>query len=162
VGAAVLADEQRFDCDPVWWSRIMAVFDPAYPRPRGELEPEAVVLGSAGMITLAEAKRILHAQTGAVIVDMESAAAARVAAAYALPLAVIRAVSDSADQSLPKAVLKGMKPDGGMDLKGVLGSLARDPRQLPALIRTGREAERGFKALERASLQLRRSGALSF
>ena len=48
------------------------------------------------------------------------------------------------------AVLNGMTPDGGMDLGGVLASLARDPRQLPALIRTGREAERGFKALDNA------------
>ena len=51
---------------------------------------------------------------------------------------------------LPPAVLSGMKPDGGMDLAGVLASLARDPRQLPSLIRTGREAERAFKALDHA------------
>jgi hypothetical protein len=59
-------------------------------------------------------------------------------------------VSDGASQTLPEAVLHGMTPDGGMNLWGVLGSLARDPRQLPALIRTGAEAERGFKALDHA------------
>jgi adenosylhomocysteine nucleosidase len=48
---------------------------------------------------------------------------------------------------LPPAVLVGMKSDGGMDLPAVLRSLLANPGQLPALIRTGLEAERGFRAL---------------
>jgi len=146
-GSAVLAGAERFECDPTWRGAILA----ALTARRGEGERgEVLVLGVEAMITHADAKRGLHAQTGAAIVDMESAAVARAAAAHGLPLAVIRAVSDSADQTLPSAVLSGMKPDGGMDLGGVLASLAREPRQLPALIRTGREAERGFKALDHA------------
>ena len=46
---------------------------------------------------------------------------------------------------LPPAALVGMKPDGGMDLPAVLRSLLANPGQLPALIRTGLEAERGFR-----------------
>ena len=146
-GAGVLAGSERFECDPDWRAAILAAFGPR--RGAGE-GGEVLVLGAEAMITQAADKRALHADTGAVIVDMESAAVARAATAHGLPFAVIRAVSDSADQTLPPAVLNGMKPDGGMDLGGVLASLARDPRQLPALIRTGREAERGFKALDDA------------
>jgi adenosylhomocysteine nucleosidase len=146
-GSAVLAGAERFECDPEWRGAILA----AVASRGGEGgSDEVVVFGADAMITHATAKRALHLETGAVVVDMESAAAARVAAAHSLPLAVIRAVSDSAAQSLPPAVLSGMKPDGGMNLGGVLASLARDPRQLPALIRTGREAERGFRALDHA------------
>jgi hopanoid-associated phosphorylase len=148
VATAVLAGHERLECDLGWRERIVGGL--AAARLWGHGRGAADVLGSKAMITSADAKGVLHAQTGAAIVDMESAAAARVATVYGLPLAVIRAVSDGAGQSLPKAVLSGMKPDGGMNLAGVLASLARDPRQLPALIRTGREAERGFKALDHA------------
>ena len=38
---------------------------------------------------------------------------------------------------LPPAALVAMKPDGGIALGRVLGSLLRHPLQVPALIRTG-------------------------
>lgn len=145
VGSAVLAGAAQIECDADWRRTILTALSAGK-----EEGGEVLVWGAEAMITSADAKRSLHAETGAALVDMESAAAARVAAAHGLPLAVIRAVSDSADQTLPPAVLNGMKPDGGMNLGGVLASLARNPRQLPALIRTGREAERGFKALDHA------------
>jgi hypothetical protein len=114
--------------------------------------PEArrgVIVGSNHMIIDAAAKAALHRQTGALCVDMESHIAAEVAAARGLPFAALRFISDGADRALPRAAQAGMKPDGGMDLAAVLKSLAADPRQLPALIRTGLEAETAFRALFR-------------
>jgi hypothetical protein len=102
------------------------------------------------MITKAAEKERAHAATGAIAVDMESETAARVALRLGLPFAAARVISDAANRSLPPAVKLGMRPDGGMALWPVLGDLARDPRQLPRLIRTGLEAERAFRALERA------------
>ena len=81
---------------------------------------------------------------------MESHIAARVAARHNLPFAILRTISDSADHALPPAALVGMKPDGGVALGAILASLARNPAQLPALIRTGREAGAAFSALRRA------------
>ncbi len=101
------------------------------------------------MIADAAAKAVLHRQTGALCVDMESHIAAEVAVAHGLPFAALRFISDDASRALPKAAQAGMKPDGGMDLAAVLKSLAADPRQLPALIRTGLEAETAFRALLR-------------
>lgn len=152
IGSAVLAAGARFECDPEWRTRLVATFhSTAAPSASGdERDKETLVFAADRMITAAAEKQALHASTGAAIVDMESADVARAASAHGLPFAVIRAVSDSADQTLPKAVLSGMRPDGGMNLAGVLASLARDPRQLPALIRAGAEAERGFKALDDA------------
>jgi adenosylhomocysteine nucleosidase len=100
------------------------------------------------MIVDAEGKAALHAATGALAVDMESHVAARFAADHRLPFAVLRAISDAADHALPKAAQAGMKKDGGMDILAVLRELAKDPRQLPALIRTGREAEVAFGKLK--------------
>ena len=50
---------------------------------------------------------------------------------------------------LPPAARVGMKSDGGVDLPAVLRSLLLAPWQLPALIRTGLEAETAFRALLR-------------
>ncbi|MDR3511562.1 MAG: hypothetical protein P4L73_08010 [Caulobacteraceae bacterium] len=107
------------------------------------------VLGSHAMLSDADAKRAAHQATGAIAVDMESQVAAAVAARHGLPFAVARVVSDAADRSLPTAAQAGMAPDGGMDIGAVLRALAADPRQLPALIRVGREAETAFRALGR-------------
>ena len=82
---------------------------------------------------------------------MESHVAARVAARHALPFMAIRAISDTASETLPPAALVGMNPDGSMALGSVLRSLARHPAQLPALIRTGRSAEAAFGVLGRVA-----------
>jgi hopanoid-associated phosphorylase len=107
------------------------------------------VTGSDTIVASVAQKQALHAATGALAVDMESHIAARVAARHGLPFAIVRAISDTADHALPPAALVGMRPDGGMALGAVLASLARNPRQLPALIRTGSDAGRAFAALRR-------------
>ena len=81
--------------------------------------------------------------------DMESHIASRVAAAFGLPFAVARVISDGAAHALPPAAQSGMKPDGRMDIWAVVGSLLADPRQMPALVRTGLDAEKAFRALLR-------------
>ena len=82
-------------------------------------------------------------------VDMESHVAARVAEHHGLPYATLRVISDRASESLPPAALCGMRPDGTMAMGPVLASLLRQPAQLPALVRTGWNAERAFRALLR-------------
>jgi nucleoside phosphorylase len=107
------------------------------------------VLGSDAIVADADAKAAAHAATGAIAVDMESHIAAAVAARHNLPFAAARVVSDAADRGLPKAALAGMAADGRMDIGAVLKSLAADPRQLPALIGIGFEAEVAFRELGR-------------
>jgi hopanoid-associated phosphorylase len=108
------------------------------------------IIGSDTIAATVEQKHALYTATGALAVDMESHVAAQVAARHDLPFAVLRTISDGAGDVLPPAALVGMTPDGGMALGAVLASLARQPAQLPALLRTGRDAGKAFKALERA------------
>jgi len=108
------------------------------------------VLGNGAITATAAEKRILHERTGAIAVDMESHVAARVAVRKGLPFAALRVISDCADDDLPPAALVGMRPDGGMALGAVLASLARNPQQLSALIRTGRQADQAFRSLAQA------------
>ena len=58
-------------------------------------------------------------------------------------------ISDDAGHVLPPAALVAMKPDGGIALGRVLGSLLRKPLQMPALIRTARASNKAFAELLR-------------
>jgi adenosylhomocysteine nucleosidase len=145
VADAVLVDGESLPTDPAWTSRLAARLPEA---------ARGVLLGVNAMVAEATQKASLHSTTGAVAVDMESHIVARVARRHRLSFAAARVISDAAHHDLPPAVLVGMKSDGGMDLPAVLRSLLAKPGQLPALIRTGLEAERGFRALLRGHRRL--------
>ena len=145
VADAVLVDGELLPTDPAWTSRLAARLPEA---------ARGVLLGVNAMVAEATQKASLHSTTGAVAVDMESHIVARVARRHRLSFAAARVISDAAHHDLPPAVLVGMKSDGGMDLPAVLRSLLAKPGQLPALIRTGLEAERGFRALLRGHRRL--------
>ena len=145
VADAVLVDGESLSTDPAWTSRLAARLPEA---------ARGVLLGVNAMVAEATQKASLHSTTGAVAVDMESHIVARVARRHRLSFAAARVISDAAHHDLPPAVLVGMKSDGGIDLPAVLRSLLANPGQLPALIRTGLEAERGFRALLRGHRRL--------
>jgi hopanoid-associated phosphorylase len=139
VGERVTDGLVTWETDPAWTKAIAASLGPTARR--------GILAGSDIMVATARDKAALHQKTGALAVDMESHVAARVASAHGLPFATLRVMSDAATQTLPKAALAGMRPDGGMNLPGVLWALTKAPGQLPALIRTGKEADVAFKAL---------------
>jgi hopanoid-associated phosphorylase len=145
VADAVLVDGEPMPTDPAWTGRLVARLPEA---------ARGLLLGANAMVADATQKASLHSTTGALAVDMESHIVARVARRHHLPFAVARLVSDAAHHSLPPAARVGMKSDGIMDLPAVLRSLLAEPSQLPALIRTGLEAERGFRALLRGRRRL--------
>ena len=145
VADAVLVDGEPMPTDAAWTGRLAARLPEA---------AKGLLLGANAMVAEATQKASLHRTTGALAVDMESHIVARVARRHRLPFAVARVVSDAAHRTLPPAARVGMKSDGGMDLPAVLRSLLADPRQLPALIRTGLEAEQGFRALLRGYRRL--------
>jgi adenosylhomocysteine nucleosidase len=138
VAAAVQDGEESWPTDPAWRARLTALL------PGTKV---GVQLGRDTMVARAAEKAALYHATGAIGVDMESHLAARAARRHGLRFAVARVVSDAADRDLPVAAQCGMRPDGRVDIPAVLRALAADPRQLPALIRTGWEAEKAFRAL---------------
>jgi hopanoid-associated phosphorylase len=138
VASRVVAHDGEWPTDAKWAAALLR----ALPAPSS-----GAILGSGSMLLKAADKLGAGRRTGALAVDMESHVAARVARQLGLPFAAARVVSDCADDDLPPAVTVGMRPDGAMALSPVLLSLAGNPLQLPALIRTGRHAERAFRAL---------------
>ena len=108
-----------------------------------------VLLGVDTVAATAEQKAALRRAGNAIAVDMESHVAGRVARHHHRPFVAARVISDAAQRTLPPAARVGMKSGGVVDLPAVLRSLLLAPWQLPALIRTGLEAETAFRALLR-------------
>lgn len=107
----------------------------------------ADLAGVTAPLVTADDKAALCRDSGAAAADMESHIVARVAAAHGLPFVVARVVIDPAERTLPPAALAGMRPDGSVNLFGVLGSLAKNPLQLPALLRVGKDAGHAKQAM---------------
>ena len=111
---------------------------------------QGAIAGSDAILEDADSKSTLFANSGgALAVDMESHIAARFAAWRRVPLAGLRVISDDAHHALPPAALVAMKPDGGIALGRVIGSLLRHPLQVPGLIRTARGSGKAFRQLLR-------------
>jgi hopanoid-associated phosphorylase len=145
VGEVVIADQvisgsEQWRCDERWRVALAAKLVVTHQGP---------VAASGTILENAKSKAELFSATGALAVDMESAVAARFAAARKLPFAVLRVISDDARHALPPAALVAMKPDGGVALGRVLGSLLRHPLQVPNLIRTARTSGKAFRELLR-------------
>lgn len=120
---------------------------------RARLPGSAGVVVGGDTVLSSPQEKAAHQNLGT-LVDMESHVAARAAAHHALPLAVLRVVSDAAGHALPPAAIAGMGPDGDIDVWAVIAGLARDPRQLPALLRMGRDSGIAFGRLDAARREM--------
>ena len=143
----VLADGRPIPTDAQWTSRLAARLPEA---------TRGLLLGVDAIVAASGEKAGLHRTTGALLVDMESHVAARVAQRRRLPFAAARVVCDPAHRSLPHAARVAMKPDGRVDFAAVLRSLLARPTQLPTLIVTSRDAEQAFGSLLRGQRRLGR------
>ena len=90
--------------------------------------------GAEQVVAARHLKEALHLETGAAAVDMESHIAAEYAAKAGLPFAALRVVSDPAHRALPPVAMAAIKPNGDIDLRQVMRSVARNPRTLRDLV----------------------------
>jgi adenosylhomocysteine nucleosidase len=152
VARSIIAEDgARYYCDPAWTNRLACSLD------------GAMVADIAGVdipVAGPAERRALKLKAGAVAADTESHVAARAAAARNLPFAAFRVVADPAHRQLPHAALVAISSDGSIALGAILGSLLRDPRQIPQLLRTANDARAAFVALFCGRKML--DGALGF
>jgi adenosylhomocysteine nucleosidase len=106
--------------------------------------------GADAVVMTPQSKTTLRNATNASVVDTETHIVAEFAERAKLPWGALRAVCDPASRALPPLATQGLKPDGGIDFAATLKSLARDPLQIPALIRTGIDTAIAVSALRRA------------
>ena len=99
--------------------------------------------------TPAEKEELFRA-TGAAAVDMENAAVRAWAGRYDIPVIVVRAISDRADQALDARLLRLVDRWGRAKPNALLTMLLQRPQMIPGLIRTGWAAKRAGAELGRA------------
>ena len=114
------------------------------------------LLTSAAAIEDVAAKAAAFAETGAVAVDMESAGVAQIAASKRLPFVAVRAIVDTAGDTLPPAVLAA-GTEGRMRFARLLFGIVRSPREIAAVMRLAQR----YRAASRALGAVARTGALA-
>lgn len=146
-GALVLATEivapggKRYATDPEWRNAAAEAISSHGP------VTLAAIAGSDAPVQTPAEKSKLRAATGAVAVDMESHAVAAVAADYGIPCLAIRAVVDTADETIPEIALQGVDAEGRTRAWPVILAALMRPQELPALLRLARENRAAMRAL---------------
>lgn len=113
--------------------------------------------------SLAESKKIvasgsdkkhLHTQTGAVALDMESIAVAKVALHHDRHFLAIRTIADPVNMDLPKAINHSLNNEGDVMLGKLLLFIALHPAEIPGLIKLGLHFNNARNTLKLIAKQL--------
>jgi len=114
------------------------------------------LLTSAVAIQDVAAKAAAFGETGAVAVDMESTGVAEAAALNKLPFVAVRAIVDTAGDTLPLAVMAA-GTEGPVRLTRLILGIASSPREIAPLLRLAKR----YRAATRALGAVARTGALA-
>lgn len=98
-------------------------------------------------------KAALRRETGADAVEMESAALEAVCRERGVPFAVVRAVSDGAEEDLPLDFNRVLRNDGRLEAVTFLGALARRPATVVGLLRLQRQCRLASERLAEVLLR---------
>ena len=118
---------------------------------------EAVVVTTPTPVVTADERRRLWALVGSpdrAAVDMESYEAARVFDAAGLPFAVLRAISDTAEDDMPVALTDAVTAEGGVSIPRLALAVLRRPRAAVPLAAVRFRAARSARALADAAAEL--------
>lgn len=99
-------------------------------------------------------KSALHTQSGASAVDMESSSVAAVAQAHGLDFLCVRAICDTAGDTIPPLALKGVDALGNTRTVRVAAGLLARPQDLAALMTLGKRQKAALAALKAAAGQI--------
>lgn len=127
IPSAVVTETGRYAADP----RLTAALGGPTPH---------LLLAADHPITRAEAKHDFYAATGCAAVDVESGTVAEAATSAGLRFAVLRAICDPAQRTLPPAALIALDAQGTIALRRIAISILREPRQFASLLALARDA----------------------
>ena len=109
---------------------------------------------STSILSASQDKKYLHTQTGAIALDMESIAIAKVARQNNLPFLAIRAIADPVDMDLPQAINHSLNSEGDIILYKLLLFTMLHPAELLGLIRLGLHFSSAKNTLKLVAKQL--------
>lgn len=105
------------------------------------------ILSCHHVISSPEEKRRLFERFGALCVDMESFAVLQACQQGGIPLAIVRAVSDAADQALAEEIAHLVSESGDLRLMQLARLLIRHPWTISSLLKLGSDVRRASDAL---------------
>jgi adenosylhomocysteine nucleosidase len=148
VARNIISEHGRYQSDSAWAKSLIGMVQGRTSRVAALQNVSfGDIAGSDVPVASVEAKRKLHAHTGAVAVDMESHVAARIAIEHGVPFAAFRVITDPSDRALPPAALVATSADGGVDFQAFVRSLIRHPGQVPMLVRLALDSWAARRAL---------------
>lgn len=113
-----------------------------------ELVVSRSLYSATDVIETSDAKQAAQRRSGTCAVDMESAGIAHAAIRFKVPFIAVRIVLDELGDSLPAAIRDAVKPDGNLDVRGLVRGLASNPRDVAPLIKLGRKSSLAQKRLK--------------
>lgn len=121
--SVVVSESISYDCDSNWCGRLVE-------RLESKMQPViGPMLHVEKVIASPQHKRDLHERFGALAVDMESGAVARVASEHGLPFIAVRVVLDGSNARLPRIALTAPDGSSGGSAGELLWRIARRPRE---------------------------------
>ncbi len=122
-----------YHVDPSWHENLCNQL-------KGQIEFHTGALAESPSVVRTPAeKAVLFQQTGAIGVDMESAAVAAAAQEARVPFVAVRAVSDSTDITLPNSALNACDEFGRLSFLRLILGIAQRPTDVFVLIRLARD-----------------------
>lgn len=117
------------------------------------LDPQVgtLIYSAKEPVLLAVEKQKLHRKNRADIVDMESAAIAKIAYDAKIDFIAIRCIVDRADCDIPLIATHALKDNGKVDFFQLIVSLVQKPRQFIPLIRLGFNYNSALRRLKKAA-----------
>jgi len=109
---------------------------------------------STRIVSSCNDKKQLQSITGAVALDMESIAIARVAKQHTIAFLAIRAIADPVNMDLPQAINYSLNAQGDVVLGKLLLFLFLHPAELPGLIKLGLHFNAAKKTLKSVARHL--------
>ncbi len=145
VGDAVLdAEGTELAVDGRWAEAVMARLRGQLPVPRG------VIYSASAVVAEPRAKQDLFRRTGALVVDMESAAVVRAASVERRCVLTLRVVADGHDHALSQALLDLVDAHGNLRTGVALPRMLSSPGLVLDALRLAAQVSRAERALRRA------------
>ena len=139
---SIINEGNRYSISEDWLNRVSDHFLPSEPNIfNGDIASSKEICAST------TDKQHLLKKTGALAVDMESAAIAETATANNLDLLVIRTISDNADTAIPEAVLKHTNNMGQPRIFNFMLSCIMNPNQIREISSLASGYKKGLASL---------------
>lgn len=124
-------DNQELNCDQNWIDQVCQILPSDISINLGQLTESRTIVAET------KDKQLIHSQTGAVALDMESCAIAKAAIQAQIPCLVVRVIADPVSMNLPTAVSHALNSEGEIKIGKLLIYLLSQPMEIPALIKLG-------------------------